>query len=263
MPAASNPHSIWSAVRSGERRHAYSLAIQRFGRVSPLAWAAFDYLFIAERLRRWWGGPLNGQAHRQRMVREIVERLDPAWIVETGTFRGTSTEFFASLTSRPVFTVELDRQYYLFSKWSLRKHPHVEVRLGDSVSFLRELVGRAPRSATVFFYLDAHWYDHLPLLEELRIVFGGVDDAVVMIDDFQVPGDAGYGFDDYGAAGRLTLDYLEPLKDLDFAIYGPSLPSSAETGARRGSVVLARGPATATLDRLSSLHRFGRAAACL
>ena len=59
-----------------------------------------------------------------------------------------------------------------------------------------------------------------------------------MIDDFEVPGDPGYGFDDYGPGKRLTAQYL-PDEDLaGWRRFYPSLPSSEETGARRGSCVL-------------------------
>ena len=79
-----------------------------------------------------------------------------------------------------------------------------------------------------------------------------------MIDDFQVSDDAGYGFDDYGANGRLTLDYLAPLADRGFAVFYPSIPSSEESGMKRGSVVLGLGPrAIESLGALRSLRRYG------
>ena len=59
----------------------------------------------------------------------------------------------------------------------------------------------------VFFYLDAHWEDDLPLLEEIEVIFSHRDRATIMIDDFCVPG-TDYGFDDYGAGKTLNLAYL-------------------------------------------------------
>jgi hypothetical protein len=48
----------------------------------------------------------------------------------------------------------------------------------------------------------------LPLVDEIALAFRHWPEAVVMIDDFAVPGDPGYGFDVYGAGQALRLDYL-------------------------------------------------------
>ena len=58
------------------------------------------------------------------------------------------------------------------------------------------------------FYLDAHWNDHLPLREEVELALKHFAKAVLIIDDFAVPDDPGYAFDDYGPGKALTLDYL-------------------------------------------------------
>jgi hypothetical protein len=47
----------------------------------------------------------------------------------------------------------------------------------------------------VFFYLDAHCGWEAPLVEELKIIFTKWTEAVVMVDDFQVPG-TDYVYDD-------------------------------------------------------------------
>ena len=81
----------------------------------------------------------------------------------------------------------------------------------------------------------------LPLAEELKIVFDACPNAIVMIDDFQVPFDAGYGYDDYGVDRVLTADYIEPIVAArGLRVLYPSTPSVNETGARRGCVVLAQ-----------------------
>jgi hypothetical protein len=256
---------IWASYRSGNWKEAYELSQQRFPGISRDVWAAFDYLFLAKKLQSWWGGPLNGQHHRQRMVQDVLLNVPLAQIVETGTFRGTTTAFIASSTLVPIETVEIQRQYFLFSKWMLRPYRHVSISQENSVPFLRSLIARRrPISETWFVYLDAHWYNYLPLLDELKLIFDNVPNAVVMIDDFQVPGDAGYGFDDYGETGRLTLDYLAPLAGHDFTIFYPSIPSSEESGMKRGSVVLAIGPRVVeAIGSVGSLRRYGHSSSAL
>lgn len=50
----------------------------------------------------------------------------------------------------------------------------------------------------------------MPLAGELELVFSHCSAAVVMIDDFQVPFDAGYAYDDYGAGKALVPGYIAP-----------------------------------------------------
>ena len=92
----------------------------------------------------------------------------------------------------------------------------------------------------MLFYLDAHWNADLPLAEELEIIFARCSQAVVMIDDFQVADEPAYGFDDYGPANGLTLDYIAPaLRKFNLFPFYPAIPASEETGSRRGCIVLA------------------------
>jgi len=67
-----------------------------------------------------------------------------------------------------------------------------------------------------------------------------------MVDDFQVPFDAGYRYDDYGLGRVLNADYIEPIVGAHgLRVFYPSTPSVNETGARRGCVVLAKNGALA------------------
>jgi predicted O-methyltransferase YrrM len=86
-----------------------------------------------------WGGALNGQRHRQRMVEALTRRLPLDAIVETGTYRGTTTSYLASLSSRPIYTVENDKRTRGFALLALRRFENVHQFGGDSRRFLREL----------------------------------------------------------------------------------------------------------------------------
>lgn len=207
--------------------------------------------------RASWGGPFNGQQHRRRMFTDILAVGSVRAVVETGTFRGTTTEFMASVAPLPIFTVEYDRRNLGYSRQRLMGRSNVAVAHGDSRAFLRRLVdGDSLPDGVVLFYLDAHWGEDLPLAEELDIVFAARSDAIVMVDDFMVPGDPGYTFDDYGPGKALTADYIAPaVARFDLAVFYPAVGSQQETGARRGSVVLARdSDVVSRLARLPSLR---------
>jgi predicted O-methyltransferase YrrM len=188
-----------------------------------------------------WGGPFNGQPLRQALFSALIRQLEPAAIVETGTYLGTTTEFLAE-TGLPVFTIEAHPCRYGFARARLWRRRNITLLYDDSRTAVRKLFDGPLHDLAnhiLFFYLDAHWNDDLPLLEELNIVFGRCPNAVVMVDDFCVPGDSDYGYDDYGLGKALTPHYISTVvkKEGLFAHY-PSSPSSAEKGSRRGCVVL-------------------------
>lgn len=188
-----------------------------------------------------WGGPFNGQARRRELFTALLENAKPVAIVETGSYLGATTEFMAR-TGIPVYSIEGNSRSYGFARARLWRKRHVTVRHGDSRAELKRLF-EGPLSmlgwAPLFFYLDAHWNEELPLAEELNIIFSFCKAAVVMIDDFQVPGDDGYAYDDYGPGKALTAEYTAPLeKAHGLTILYPSTPSCEETGARRGCAVL-------------------------
>jgi hypothetical protein len=88
-------------------------------------------------------------------------------------------------------------------------------------------------------YLDAHWWEPLPLPHELTCLLQGWDDVLAVIDDCQVPADAGYGYDVYGGV-PIAAEHLP----LDGALTAyPAQPATEEGGARRGTLYVARGAA--------------------
>jgi hypothetical protein len=201
-----------------------------------------DYYFKPKLKKgiRGIGGPFNGQVYRKRIFNELLGAISFDAIVETGSYLGTTTEFFAA-TGLPVYTVEISPRYHSYATRRLRKTgKQVRLHQDNSPNFLRQLALNPSLIITKpFFYLDAHWYDHLPLKEELEIIYGRWKTAVVMVDDFQVPG-TDYGYDDYGPGKALILDYLKSLRHLHLATFFPAAGPEQETGGKRGCIVLAR-----------------------
>lgn len=231
-------------------------ALDRLAKILPPAWSArLDYMSSHRRFFYPWGFAMNGQVGRLEIVRRLLTEFGVKRIVETGSFRGTTTEWLAGF-GLPVQTVEIVRRYHYFTRRRLAKQKNVELFLGDSIGFLRDLARGPHTRARTFFYLDAHWHDHLPLAEEMQIIHAAFPEAIVMIDDFQVPDDTGYGYDDYGPGKALTLGYLAPVLPPTAAAWFPVAASAAETGARRGSVVIAWHPEIVrALDTLPVLRR--------
>lgn len=188
------------------------------------------------------------------LVESLVGGVPFRTVVETGTYRGSTTEYLAGLTTAPVVTIEVQPRFFWYAKWRLRKQRHVCVIQDDSVAALTDLGMKGALREPVFFYLDAHWEKHLPLREEVALIQRHWTDWVALVDDFQVPDDPGYGFDDYGAAGSLTLDYLAPVLAPDVRRFWPAAHSSTETATRKGCMILASASMGAQISSLSTVR---------
>jgi hypothetical protein len=226
------------------------------GLMPPRLAARVDYLRPELRMPAWGNGPLNGQIRRQQAVRRLVAAVPFDEVVETGTFRGASTEFLAALTGIPVYTAENSVRFFEFARRRLGGWPAVRVELTDSRTMLLRLSERRDvGEKTTLFYLDAHWHRDLPLREEVTIVARAWPRAVILIDDFRVPGDPGYGFDDYGPGKRLEASYLSMEELSGWGFFYPSAPSETETGARRGYIALVSPELVPAVSAISELRR--------
>lgn len=185
-----------------------------------------------------FGGPFNGQVNRRQIFLDLTNKFAFFAIYETGTYRGTTTEYMWQKSGVDVYTSEYNGENYgyVLAKFLFNKNVHPFH--GDSRAFLKNLYRGHMSKGVAFIYLDAHWNDDLPLLEECQIILDEGGDAVIMIDDFQVKTDSGYKYDDYGNGNALTLEYLAPVKEGVNSVFFPNCPSKNETGACRGSVII-------------------------
>ncbi|HEX3829852.1 MAG TPA: hypothetical protein VHV82_21525, partial [Sporichthyaceae bacterium] len=207
----------------------YETTLRLLSRQVPRAVARADFASPSNLFP--WGGPMNGQRGRQNIVRRLQSQLNFVAVVETGSFRGTTTEFLTYVTGAPVFTVESEPRYFHYARERLANLPEVNVELGDSRTYLRTLATRSGLpSGPTFFYLDAHWHDDLPLPEELAIVARHWPDATVMIDDFQVPDDPGYGYDHYSGGSLNRALIPGELLATTWNLAYPAIPAKDETG---------------------------------
>ncbi|MET8801335.1 hypothetical protein [Streptomyces sp. NPDC004546] len=198
----------------------------------------------------FYSGPMNGQVLRQQLVRDVIRAVAFDEIVETGTYRGVTTTFLSNISGLPVHTAEVSARFFHYSRVRCADNPAITVHHRDSRGLLRELASR-DGDPTLFFYLDAHWGEDVPRYEELEIIHRRWSRAVVVIDDFRVGDDSGYGHETYNGA-VLDLDYLPQLPG--WSRYYPAARSSEETGMRRGCLILASPALAGVVDRLDGLR---------
>ncbi len=180
-----------------------------------------------------------------RTVRRLMDLFAPDAIVETGTYFGDTTRFFAG-NLVPVYSVEVSRLFSAASRLLLAGTNDVHLIRGDSGDVVQRLV-REGRFQRPLAYLDAHWYGRLPLRDEVEALLR-CESSVAVIDDCRVPADPDYGFDDYG---RFRID-IELLDGMDLAAAYPAGPARAETGSRRGTLYLGHGDGRDALARVAA-----------
>jgi hypothetical protein len=214
---------------------------------------AFDRIVTSPRYVS--GDGFNDQAGRRRLFADLKQAIRFDAIIETGTYFGDTSGYMHEMTGLPVYTCEVNRHFHAVAQKRLEHFPNIHVVWSDSRRFLASLPQQVTSDRTVFCYLDAHWGDDLPLLGEIDLIARNWQRFVVMIDDFQVPGDAGYIYDLYGKGKDLILQTILPtVQAHHLTVYAPSLPSSQETSILRGCAVLAPPSLAETLAHLASLR---------
>lgn len=211
-----------------------------------------EYHLEPERLDSW-GGAFNGQCFRQLIFLDLLRACRFDTIVETGTFRGSTTLFLClNSDGLPVHSAEINPRFFQISRRRLRSFSNLHLYNLDSRVFLSALQLR--RETRTFFYLDAHWREDLPLAEETEFIISKFDTFAIMIDDFEVPDNSGYAYDDYGPGKCLSLRNYPFDKDSRICAYFPSRPASRESGIRRGCVVLVSPNLKDAVDSLECLR---------
>jgi len=200
----------------------------------------FQLISPLEIFKNWWVYPLNGQARRMYNLSIISHYLRPKYVVETGTFMGSSTWFFLGVPSvEKVLSIESNQNSYEIAKARLLPvyGERIELIFGDSkISFDKILSGLSP-DTTLLCYLDAHWEGDIPTTLELEALCRWGGNWVAIVDDFKIHASNpnGYGFDKYE---DLQVDISIIPHDSSVQVFVPDEPATNETGAKRGTAYI-------------------------
>jgi hypothetical protein len=198
----------------------------------------------------------NQQVVRRDTTTKVLSAMKPSTIVETGTFLGNTTGYLAKF-GVPVISAEISAPLFFAAKQRLSDLSNISLRLCDSRELLRQLISEGVNGSPTFFYLDAHWLDDLPLRDEIETIYESWESCIILIDDFKVANDSGYGYDNYGGKKILNYAYIKRyLEGKPIGVFFPNTPSSQETGGKRGYVFLAKGKEN--IQILSSTQELSR-----
>jgi predicted O-methyltransferase YrrM len=166
-------------------------------------------------------------------IKKLVEQFGIELIIETGTYLGNTTKRLAEFA--PVYSVELDPANYHKALQNVKGLP-VTLSCGDSVDFLQKQLSDLKDNRLLFF-LDAHWGQHCPLIDELKAIAEHQVNPVIVIHDFKAPGRSDLGYDTYHGQ---ALEFAW-IKDSLEAIYKNNYRYHYNTkteGARRGVIYI-------------------------
>lgn len=150
----------------------------------------------------------NHEAIRAYIFWKLHQKFGCTSFVETGTLWGHTAGFVRRVFNTPVYTSEIYSTYYLVSRANLVWANKVNIFRSDSRDFLASICHQATIGGNPMFYLDAHWYDYLPLPDELVHIGENCRQAVIVIDDFYVPSDPRFNYDEYPGV-RIDLEVLQ------------------------------------------------------
>ncbi|MBF8263321.1 MAG: hypothetical protein HW387_986 [Parachlamydiales bacterium] len=151
----------------------------------------------------------------------LYYQIDTA--IETGTFEGSTTRFFA-MNFNEVHTIELSEHRFKQGKELLKDLTNVHHYFGNSQDVLKHILPTL-KQKRLLCYLDAHWNDYWPLLDEIEeIGQTHKDHCIIVIDDVKVPGRKDVFYDSYrkqsGSDEYLECSYEFAKSKLDGAFSG-------------------------------------------
>ena len=157
--------------------------------------------------------PFNGDSFIADKFLKLKKSFNLDIAVETGTCLGGTTKFLSE-NYKEVYTVEINKE------WQKKAIDHCNATnitfiSGNSANELG-IIARKLTGKKVMFYLDSHWQDSLPLIEELIGIATSGLKPVIAIHDFLVPEERKLNFDVYKGQ-KLEFAFI---KDAVVQIYG-------------------------------------------
>jgi hypothetical protein len=147
--------------------------------------------------------------------------------VETGANVGSSLCYLArNFPGVQCYSCEPDRESFEFARQKAAKLANVHLYHEASPQFFHTVTGQQPGfcGRDTVFWLDSHGHGfRWPLREEIEFITGHFESAFVFIDDFKVPGQPQFLFDEYeGQTCGLELIADSLTKNLDYRFILPS-----------------------------------------
>jgi hypothetical protein len=181
--------------------------------------------------------PFNNDKYIANTFLKLKEKYNILNAVETGTFEGGTTAFLSE-NFNTVYSIESNYDFINKAAAYLKnKNLNPTLIHGKSENILPAILNKL--TGNTIFYLDAHWYEHCPLLNELNLIKEYNLKPIIAIHDFYVPGASTLGYDTWNNQ-ILNIDWikdsLNKIYDNNYSyFYNNDLYSE---GAKRGIIYI-------------------------
>lgn len=186
--------------------------------------------------------PFNADKHIEQEFLKLKKEFNITTVIETGCCLGGTTIWLAQEFDR-VFTIEVNKTWLKIAINRIEAAAvggKVKAYLGKSEQVLDDIIKIYSLTDKTMLYLDAHWSESCPLLDELKSIAQNKIKPVIAIHDFMVPNEPELGYDSY-AGQPFTLEWIKPSIEAIYGVDGYEYYyNSAEksAGAKRGIIYL-------------------------
>lgn len=167
----------------------------------------------------------------------IKKKFDYNIFIETGTEKGKTVEVLLNYFDT-IHTCEIDEKYYEFHG-IFENNPKVHLHKGNSPEKLKEIF-KTLKDDKFIIFLDAHWRQYWPLLDELNVIKDFNFKPVIIIHDFFTGKDGLLG-DEYVQNGKkikLNWDYIKNPIQLIYGENGYTFHYNEKSKINRGCVFI-------------------------
>lgn len=163
----------------------------------------------------------SGDIFFQKEISRLVHKHSITSVVETGTYLGDTAIALARMVPT-VITIENNPQFAAIARNKSKNYSNIKLLVGNSPQVLHTVIPTL-RTPTMYF-LDAHWYNYWPLLDELTEIARNPKIVhVIIIHDFYVPGTS-LGYDSYiNPTGFAPFDSVLSFLDMTLRPVAPKL----------------------------------------
>jgi len=171
---------------------------------------------VSDELCVWHKDPIF-----EGIVNQLIIDLKPNRFVETGTYRAETIRYIAErYPNLPIYSTEIRADFYTFSVILCKPYPNIKLFNMNSPDFLKMLYDEL-KCGLSMFWLDAHWWDYVPLRDECKII-ATLNEYVILIDDF-ASNNPRFGGDVFADGHENNLAYVADI--LGKKCFVPNYPS--------------------------------------
>lgn len=171
---------------------------------------------------------------------KVIKDNKISWIIETGTYYGATTKHL-SVWADKVDSIEVVEENFNKAKETTAGIQNLTLHLGSSEKVLNDLFqafNKKGRRPNLLCFLDAHWQEYNPLLDELSVIAKWKWKPIIAIHDFKVPEHPELGFDTYKDI-TYEWDWIKESIENIYGADGYAIEYNSEAvGAKRGVIFI-------------------------